>query len=82
MIEYRNCYDCDVCVNAIVGEDYKYVIYETGEEEYTDLAQDPEERRNVAGEDAYEQAVSKAAKALLLERLKAKTKGIVQYGHA
>ena len=82
MIEYRNGYDCDVCVNAIVGEDYKYVIYETGEEEYTDLAQDPEERRNVAGEDAYEQAVSKAAKALLLERLKAKTKGIVQYGHA
>ena len=75
MIEYRNGYDCDVCVNAIVGEDYKYVIYETGEEEYTDLAQDPEERRNVAG-------VSKAAKALLLERLKAKTKGIVQYGHA
>ena len=39
-IEYRNGYDCDVCVNAIVGEDYKYVIYETGEEEYTDLAQE------------------------------------------
>lgn len=57
MVEYRNGYNCDVFVNAIVGEGYKYVMYETGEEEYTDLELDPEERRNVAGEKAYGQAV-------------------------
>lgn len=82
MIEYRNGYDCDVNVNALVGEGYKYVIYETGEREYTDLKADPEEKRNVAEEGAYAKAVSEAERRLLLERLKAKNKGNVQYGHA
>lgn len=82
MVEYRNGYDCDVYVNGLVGEDYKYIVYENGEQEYTDLKRDPEERRNVVGDAAYALEVSAAAKALILERLKAKSKGAVQYGLA
>lgn len=82
MIEYRNGYDCDVYVSAVVGDGYKYIAYENGEQEYTDLNKDPQERRNVAGESEYAGAVSLAARKLLTERLKAKSKGAVQYGHA
>lgn len=82
LVEYRNGYDCDVNVNAIVKADCKYVIYETGEQEYTDLIHDPAESRNAVEDEAYGQAVSSAANALLLEKLKAKSKGSVQYGHA
>lgn len=82
MIEYRNGYDCDINVNALVGDGYKYVMYETGEEEYTDLIVDPDEQRNVADGPTYSQSVTQAAKALLRERLKAKSKGSIQYGHA
>lgn len=82
MVEYRNGYDCDVNLNVLVGKGFKYAIYETGEQEYTDLINDPQERRNLWGEEAYSQAVSSAAKALLLEKMKAKSKGSVQYGHA
>lgn len=82
MVEYRNGYDCDVNVNAIVGDTYKYIAYETGEQEYTDLKHDPNERRNLAEDPRYAGDVSRAARALLLERLKAKAKGIAQYGHA
>lgn len=82
MVEYRNGYDSDIHVNAVVGEKSKFIMYETGEQEYTDLAKDPEEKENAANLDIYDKAVAKAAKTLLLERLKAKTKGCVQYGHA
>lgn len=82
LVEYRNGYDCDVNVNAIVRAGGKYVIYENGEREYTDLINDPEETENVVEEKAYAPAVSSAAEALLVEKLKAKSKGSVQYGHA
>lgn len=82
MVEYRNGYDCDINVNAIVGNTFKYIVYETGEQEYTDLKPDPQERKNLANDARYASDVSSAAKALLLERLKAKAKGISQYGLA
>lgn len=82
LVEYRNGYDCDVNVNAIVGDTYKYIAYETGEQEYTDLKHDPKEQRNLAEDARYAKQVSSASKALLLERLKAKSKGAIQYGHA
>lgn len=82
MVEYRNGYDCDVNVNAIVGKKSKFIIYENGDQEFTDLEKDPEERENVAESGEYEDAVANAARTLLLERLKSKTKGDVQYGHA
>ncbi|PNV62975.1 hypothetical protein C0033_05425 [Clostridium sp. chh4-2] len=82
MVEYRNGYDCDVNVNAIVKKEGKFIMYETGEQEYTDLAGDPEEKINAAKQEAYDEAVAEAAKSLLLERLRSKSKGSVQYGHA
>lgn len=82
MVEYRNGYDCDRNVNAIVEEKCKYVIYENGEQEYTDLERDPQEKENAAGNPGYGGAVDRAARELLLQRLKAKTKGSIQYGHA
>lgn len=82
LIEYRNGYNCDVNVNAIVGNSYKYVIYESGEEEYTDLKSDPQETKNVVNEPSYQYEVSQARRALIIDKLRAKSKANVQYGHA
>lgn len=81
-IEYRNGYDCDKNVNVLVTPAYKFVQYETGEMEYTDLINDPEEQTNHAGEAGWEVKTWQAAQKLLIEKLKNKSKGAIQYGHA
>ena len=81
-IEYRNGYNCDKNANALVTTSYKFVQYETGEMEYTDLINDPTERVNHAGEPGWEVQTWKAAQNLLVEKLKNKSKGAIQYGHA
>lgn len=81
-IEYRNGYNCDKNVNALVTTTYKFVQYETGEMEYTDLINDPRERTNHAGEVGWEVKTWQAAQKLLVEKLKNKSKGAIQYGHA
>lgn len=82
MIEYRNGYNSDKNVNALVTKEYKFVQYETGEMEYTDLVFDPTETVNRAGETGWEEKVLQAAHELLIEKMKNKSKGAIQYGHA
>ena len=81
-IEYRNGYTNDINVNVLVGKDFKFAQYETGEMEYTDLASDPVEKTNLANEPGMELQVMHAAQRLLVEVLKNKSKGAIQYGHA
>ena len=81
-IEYRNGYNCDKNVNVLVTTSYKFVQYETGEMEYTDLINDPRERTNHAGEVGWEVQTWQAAQKLLIAKLKNKSKGAIQYGHA
>lgn len=82
VVEYRNGYHCDVNVNALVTKSYKFVQYENGEAEYTDLAVDPSESVNRANDPAWHCQVLDAARSLLIQQLKNKSKGAVQYGHA
>lgn len=54
MTEYRNGFGpMDVATRLVVTDQYKYVRYQTGEEELTDLARDPQETRNVCQDAAY-----------------------------
>jgi arylsulfatase A-like enzyme len=49
LVEYRNGYsDADRAMVVLVKEDIKYMRYEDGEEECTDLAADPQERHNAS----------------------------------
>ena len=82
IIEYRNGYNCDCNVNALITKDYKFVQYENGDQEYTDLAFDPYEKTNQIGNEAYKEKIHEAEKILLIEKLKNKNKGDKQYGHA
>jgi arylsulfatase len=69
LVEYRTGYGAaDVASAALITRDAKYVRYQTGEEELTDLAADPEERRNVAADPAY-QSQAQALRAALLDTL-------------
>lgn len=66
MTEYRNGFGTmDVASRSIVTQRYKYVRYQTGEEELTDLAVDPRETRNMAGDPAYETILQKMREQLL-----------------
>lgn len=82
MIEYRNGYWQDVNVNALVTERFKQVCYENGEEELTDLRDDPWEKENLCGKPKYLEDQRRLEKRLLFEKMKAKSKGAIQYGHA
>ncbi len=82
IIEYRNGYNCDCNVNALVTSTYKFVQYENGDQEYTDLASDPQEKTNQIGNASYKEKIHEAEKTLLIEKLKNKNKGDKQYGHA
>lgn len=81
-IEYRNGYSQDVFCSAVVGGDYKYVFYETGEEEYTDLGADPGEAVNRAKDPAYAPRVAAARRELLRQKSVNKPKGTPQFGLA
>ena len=54
LVEYRNGFGpMDVASRAIFTQQYKYVRYQTGERELTDLREDPKETRNVASLPSY-----------------------------
>lgn len=83
LVEYRNGYgDADVASKVLVTDDRKYVRYQTGEEELTDLAADPEERHNVAA-DPDRQREKEALRLRLLDAiLQTEPKGPAQLSHA
>lgn len=82
LVEYRNGYSEDTNVWALVSHSYKFIQYETGDCEYTDLENDPHEKVNYACDPLYITKLGQATRQLLIERLKAKVKGTPQYGHA
>lgn len=82
LVEYRNGYDCDVNVNGIVTRDEKYIAYENGEEEYTDLRKDPDECRSLAHDPAFDKQKLEMARKLLQLKIEAKPKGTAQYGNS
>lgn len=83
LIEYRNGFDdADMASHALVTERYKYVGYENGDEELTDLQRDPEERRNVAGDVEYAETLHAMRRETLLALLEAKRRGPEQLCHA
>lgn len=83
LIEYRTGYDqADKNVNVLINDRYKYVRYQSGEEELTDLKADPEEKYNVAGKDDYVSMTNEMAMNLLHMRLNTEVKKPRQYGHA
>jgi len=83
LIEYRTGYgESDCSAKVLVTDQHKYVRYQTGEEELTDLREDPKECINVAGDPAYQAIKSKLLADLLDEVLKTEQKGPEQISHA
>lgn len=83
LIEYRNGYgEKDISSKALVKKDYKYIRYQTGEEELTHLSKDPEERDNVAQKPEYSEIKEQLKTELLDEILKTEQKGPEQLSHA
>lgn len=83
LVEYRNGYrDADRAAMALVTERFKYVRYQDGERELTDLIADPEERRNVAGDPQYRETVRAMEEALLSEVLATGARRPQQISHA
>lgn len=83
LVEYRNGYgERDISSKALVTQTHKYVRYQTGEEELTDLANDPEERQNVAGQVEYGELRDELKSRLLDEILSTEAKGPAQLSHS
>lgn len=83
LVEYRNGYGAaDNAAIALVTERHKYVRYQSGERELTDLAADPEERLNVAADAGYAATVSSMERDLLSEVLATGARGPEQISHA
>lgn len=83
LIECRSGYgEADFASAVLVTREAKYARYQNGEEEYTDLIADPEERRNVAAEAAYRERVDAARQALLDELLATQPRHPAQHCHA
>jgi len=83
LIEYQTGYgEADIASRVLLTRRYKYVRYETGEEELTDLQADPDETRNVAGDATYAEALSAMRLAMLDALVKAKPRTGVQVAHA
>ena len=76
LVEYRNGYGTNDCSSKVlVTGKYKYVRYQTGEEELTDLSEDPDELRNVADLAGYQQIKNRLKSELLDEILSTEPKG-------
>lgn len=71
MIQYRNGFK-DCASRAIVTDQYKYVLYQNGKYELTDLINDPQETTNIAKEN--KDIVDKMNCLLLEEILNSETK--------
>lgn len=83
LIEYRTGYGESDCASmALVTADHKYVRYQTGDEELTDLAGDPEERRNVADDADYLDIKAQLTRDMLDDVLSTAQKGPTQISHA
>jgi arylsulfatase len=83
LIEYRNGYgQNDVSSKVLVTDKYKYVCYQTGEEELTDLVNDPEEKRNAVYDQEYKSIVNEMRFLLLKEVLATECKSPEQITHA
>lgn len=75
MIEYRNGYrDNDCNSKVIITEDYKYVRYQNGEEELTNLKMDPLESDNVVNKPECKEIVGSMKDKLLDEMLATESK--------
>ncbi|MFA9397599.1 MAG: sulfatase [Clostridiaceae bacterium] len=75
LIEYRNGYGSNDCSSKVlVTKDYKYVRYQNGESELTDIKKDPEEKINVAHDSKYAEITNKMNECLLDEILSTENK--------
>lgn len=83
LVEYRTGYGrADRSSVLLVGERFKTIVYDTGERELTDLHSDPEERRNLAGDASYADALAEGTDFLLRELLLTGNRHPPQVGHA
>lgn len=83
MTEYRNGYgEKDCAARVLVTKDMKYVRYQTGECELTDLQNDPQERTNVAHNEEYGNRAKEMTAQLLDEMLSTEAKDPIQIAHA
>jgi arylsulfatase len=83
LIEYRNGYgEEDVSSKVLITERYKYVKYETGEEELTDLKEDPRERTNLSESKEHRAILENLRIKLLEEILATEARGPEQLCHA
>lgn len=83
LIEYRNGYgEQDCSSKALIKKNYKYIRYQTGDEELTDLSKDPQEIKNVADASEYKEIAEQLRAELLDEILKTEQKGPEQFSHA
>ncbi len=84
LIHYQTGYgEGDVASKVLVTERWKYVRFETGEEELTDLRDDPEERQNVVQSAACYEVLQEMRQNLLkIELTEAKPKFPAQTCHA
>ena len=82
LVEYRNGYgDADRSSKLLVTRDSKYVRYQGGEEELTDLRADPCEFANVAGRPEYGDEKDRLKTMMLDEILATERKGPAQLSH-
>lgn len=75
LVEYRNGYfekDCNCKV--LITKRYKYMRYENGEKELTDLLNDPCELANVCENPCYQEVERELAETLLMELLRTESK--------
>lgn len=75
LIEYRNGYGKNDCSSKVlVTKDYKYVRYQDGECELTDLKNDPYEKVNIAKDKSAQPIIEEMNQILLDEILKTEAK--------
>ena len=75
MVEYRNGFGkSDMASKCIINQRYKYVLFENGEEELTDLIADKDEKTNLAMEKAFAPMVAEMSHLLLRHILSSQSK--------
>lgn len=83
LIEYRNGFGANDCsTKAVVMKDWKYVRYQTGDCELTDLRNDPQETKNVAALPEYRSRLNEMNDCMLDELLGTESKWPKQVSHA